>query len=187
MLRTRLATTADAKRLLEIYAPYVTDTTVTFEYEVPTVSEFEQRISTTLKDYPYIVAETEEGTVVGYAYAHRMRERKAYDWTVEGSIYVDSKARGLGVGKKLYSTLEKELVKQNVVNIAACVTEENQNSINFHEHLGYKQTGRFIDFGYKFNDWYDVVWLQKRLGDPAHPAAFIPYGELLKTEIKKAM
>lgn len=187
MLRTRLATTADAQRLLEIYAPYVLDTSITFEYEVPTVSEFENRIATTLKDYPYIVAETEEGTVVGYAYAHRMRERKAYDWTVEESIYVDQKARGLGAGKKLYAALEKELARQNVVNLAVCVTEKNQNSIEFHEHLGYKQTGRFIDFGYKFGEWYDVVWLQKRLGDPEHPGAFIPYSKLPENYIQEAM
>lgn len=187
MLRTRLATTADAQRLLEIYAPYVLDTSITFEYEVPTVSEFEDRIATTLKDYPYIVAETEEGTVVGYAYAHRMRERKAYDWTVEESIYVDQKARGLGAGKKLYAALEKELARQNVVNLAVCVTEKNLNSIAFHEHLGYKQTGRFIDFGYKFGEWYDVVWLQKRLGNPEHPGAFIPYSKLTENYIQEAM
>lgn len=187
MLKTRLATVADAQRLLEIYAPYVRETTVTFEYEVPTIFEFEQRIATTLADYPYIVAETEEGIIVGYAYAHRMRARRAYDWTVEESIYVDQNARGLGVGKQLYAALEIELAKQNVINLAVCVTEKNLNSLAFHEHLGYQQTGRFIDFGYKFGQWYDVVWLQKRLGAPEHPEAFIPYSEVLRTRVPEVM
>lgn len=187
MVKTRLATVADAPRLLEIYAPYVLDTTLTFEYEVPTILEFEQRIATTLIDYPYIVAETEEGLIVGYAYAHRMRERKAYDWTVEESIYVDRNTRGLGVGKLLYATLEQELMRQNIVNLAVCVTEQNLNSLAFHEHLGYQQTGRFIDFGYKFGQWYDVVWLQKRLGDPEHPGAFIPYGQLMPNRVPEVM
>lgn len=187
MLRTRLATIADASDLLAIYSPYVTDTTITFEYEVPTVSEFEKRIETTLEEYPYIVAETENGMIVGYAYAHRMRERRAYDWTVEESIYVDQKARGLGVGKALYAALEMELARQNVVNLAVCVTEMNQNSLRFHEHLGYIQTGRFTDFGFKFGEWYDVIWLQKRLGNPAQPQEFIPYHEINNFEIKSAI
>lgn len=179
MLRTRLATRADAKELLAIYAPYVTDTTITFEYEVPTELEFEERIESTLKDYPYIVAETEDGTIVGYAYAHRMRERRAYDWTVEASIYVDQQARGLGTGRVLYTALEKELRAQNIVNMAVCVTGKNQNSVDFHEHLGYQKVGAFENFGFKFGQWIDVIWLQKRISDPIEPQQFIPYSQLI--------
>jgi Sortase and related acyltransferases len=187
MLKTRLATKADAEELLAIYTPYVTDTTITFEYNVPSLAEFEHRIETTLKDYPYVVAETEDGRIVGYSYAHRMRERLAYDWTVEISIYVDQEARGLGTGRYLYAALEKELARQNITSLIVCINGENLNSINFHEHLGYHRVGAFEKAGYKFGQWYDIVWMQKPINDPEHPEKFIPYEQLNKINTPNIM
>ena len=105
-LKIRIASAKDAAALLEIYAPYVKNTAITFEYEVPSLQEFERRIENILKKYPYLVAET-DGKIVGYAYVSAFKERAAYDWAVETSIYIDKKLKRMGIGKKLYSVLEE--------------------------------------------------------------------------------
>ena len=133
-IQIRTATETDAEKLLEIYAPYVKNTAITFEYEVPSVEEFRDRIYNTLKRYPYLVAEV-EGTIYGYAYVSPFHERAAYDWAVETSIYVDQNKKGMGIGKKLYETLEKILKKQNILNLNACIA------------------------------WYNMVWMEKHIGD----------------------
>ncbi len=180
MINVRPATIADASEILKIYAPYITGTTITFEYDVPTVAEFKDRIATTLENYPYLVAETEDGKIVGFAYAHRYKERPAYNWSAEVSIYVDNEIRGLGIGKVLSLALEELLAKQNVVNLCACITGKNHNSVLFHEKMGYELVGTFEDFGFKFGEWYDVIWLQKRIYQGEHPRDFIPYSQLPK-------
>ncbi|MFD1472068.1 GNAT family N-acetyltransferase [Companilactobacillus mishanensis] len=178
MVRIRPVNIADAKAALAIYAPYVTNTSVTFEYEVPTEAEFENRISEISKVYPYLIAEDDDGTILGYAYAHRYRPREAYDWAVEISIYVDKNTRGAGIGKMLYTTMEEELAKQNVVNIVSYVTGENKNSVAFHEKMGYQEVGILKKMGYKFDKWYDVYVMQKRISDTDHPGKFIPISEI---------
>ena len=110
----RIAEKKDASALLDIYAPYVTDTAITFEYEIPSVEEFANRIEHTLKRYPYFIAE-ENGTPVGYAYASPFHDRPAYDWAVETSIYVDRSHRKNGIGRLLYNALERTLSTQNMV------------------------------------------------------------------------
>ncbi|AKP67444.1 GNAT family N-acetyltransferase [Companilactobacillus ginsenosidimutans] len=177
MLKIRPATFRDAKSLLKIYAPYVLETTITFEYEVPSLGEFEQRITETLRDYPYLVAENED-QIVGYAYAHRFSERQAYDWAAEISVYVDQNAKRLGVGKTLYAEIERILAQQNVASSVAIVTGQNSGSIAFHEKLGYKQVGLLPKIGFKFDQWIDVIHLQKRLGDFESPKEFVPYSQL---------
>ena len=102
-VKLRIATIQDAAALLDIYAPYVENTAITFEYTVPSVQEFEQRISNTLQTYPYLVAEI-DNEIVGYTYASLFRERCAYQWAVEVSIYVKKTAKKMGIGKKLYQT-----------------------------------------------------------------------------------
>lgn len=169
----RSATPADAPALLSIYAPYVRETAITFEYEVPSVEEFRARIERTLGRYPYLVAER-DGRPVGYAYAGPLGVRAAYDWSVEGSIYVARDARRTGAGRALYEALEAELARRGFVNLFACVTEpaladdpySNRNSIEFHEHMGYKLVGEFERCGQKFGRWYNVVWMQKVLAEP---------------------
>ena len=108
MITIRPANLADAQAIQAIYAPYVEKTAITFEYEVPSVQEFEKRISNTIERYPYLVAE-EDGQVLGYAYASTYYARTAYDWTTELSIYLNEDARGRGLGSQLYGALEEEL------------------------------------------------------------------------------
>lgn len=167
----RTAKPEDAKALVEIYAPYVIDTAITFEYEVPSVEEFRNRIIKTLEKYPYFVAE-KDGKILGYAYAGVFKARRAYDHCVETSIYVDMNAHGQGIGRKLYETLEAELQSRGFININACISwidEPNKHlthqSPKFHEKLGYKKNAHFHRCGYKFGEWYDMIWMEKLLDE----------------------
>ena len=168
----------DAAALLAIYAPYVTDTAITFEYDVPGEAEFAERIRRTLERYPYLVAER-GGACVGYAYAGAFKERAAYAWGVETSIYVRRTERRTGVGGKLYAALEEILRMQNVLNLNACIAVPAQpdryltrDSIAFHERCGYRFVGEFYDCGYKFGRWYNMAWMEKHIG--AHTAQAAP-------------
>ncbi len=153
---------SDAKELLAIYAPYVTDTTITFEYDIPSISEFTNRIKNISKSFPYLVAE-ENGKILGYAYASTYYARASYDWTCELSIYLDKDVRSKKIGSQLYDTLEKELVNQRYVNLLACISLPNDISIAFHKKRGFNQVAHFPKIGFKFEQWHDIVWLQKRL------------------------
>lgn len=167
--RLRSATVADAERLLAIYAPYVTRTAITFEYDVPTVDEFRRRIARTLESYPYIVAESAvDGSLLGYAYASRFKERAAYQFACETSIYVRQDVRGGGVGSALLAALEEGLVSRGVRSICACITYVQvadpyltNASMRFHERKGYRLVAHFHRSGFKFGRWYDVIWMEK--------------------------
>lgn len=170
-LKIRIASAKDAAALLEIYAPYVKNTAITFEYEVPSLQEFERRIENILKKYPYLVAET-DGKIVGYAYVIAFKERAAYDWAVETSIYIDKKLKRMGIGKKLYSVLEEILKKQNILNLNSCIAFADiedeflkNDSVYFHEKCGYSMVGKFHKCGCKFGKWYSMVWMEKFLGE----------------------
>ena len=184
----RTASEEDAAALLDIYRYYVEKTAITFEWEVPSLENFKRRISHTLEKYPYIVAQS-EGRILGYAYAGPFKERKAYDWSAETTIYLDHTIRHQGVGKLLYMKLEESLKKMHILNLNACIgyPETNDeyltdNSARFHEHLGYSFAGRFHDSGYKFSRWYDMIWMEKMIGDHTdQPADVIPY-KMLKQE-----
>ncbi|MCR5725178.1 MAG: GNAT family N-acetyltransferase [Treponema sp.] len=182
----RNATQEDAESLRSLYAWYVTNTAITFEYEVPTLDEFTRRISTTLKNYPYLVAEA-DGKIAGYAYAGRFRSRAAFDWAVETSIYIDRNYHRLGIGKLLYAKLEQILARQHVTNLYACIAEPkteddeylSRNSEHFHTALGYSTVGRLTACGYKFNRWYNLLYMEKITG--AHEtsqAPFVPFSNL---------
>ena len=174
----RTATQADAQALLNIYAPYVEHTAITFEYAVPSIEELSSRIAHTLLKYPYLVAE-ENGRFLGYAYASPFHDRPAYDWAVETSIYVDQNIRHRGVGKKLHDALESALKKQGILNMNACIAYPpaddeylDKNSVEFHSHMGYRLVGEFYKCGYKFHRWYNMVWMEKLIGEhlPDQPA-----------------
>ena len=181
----RIVKLSDIPQLLRIYSYYVLHTAITFEYEVPSEKEFENRIQNILKRYPYLVYE-ENNTIKGYAYASVFKGRKAYDWSVETTIYVDPDCKGKGIGKKLYIELEKYLKKQNILNVNACIaypqTEDpylTKDSVFFHEKSGYSMVGKFHACGYKFNRWYDMVWMEKMIGEHLEKQpAIIPFLEI---------
>lgn len=170
-IQIRIAKIEDAEVLLEIYRPYVEKTAISFEYDVPTLKEFEERMKKTLKKYPYLVAEN-NGEVIGYAYAGPFIGRAAYGWGIETTIYIREDKKKCGAGKKLYEALEKILKAQNILNMNACIgypDEEdeylNKNSVEFHAHLGFKMVGEFHKCGYKFGRWYNMVWMEKIIGE----------------------
>ena len=175
-INIRIATVKDAEQLLKIYAPYVESTAITFEYEVPSVEEFAGRIKHVLSKYPYLVAE-QDGELLGYAYVSSFKERAAYAWAVETSIYVDQKARNKGIGGKLLHTLETILKEQGILNVNACIAYQEgedetltHDSVLFHRRMGYRLVGEFFQCGYKFGRWYNMVWMEKHLGPhPDHP------------------
>ena len=176
----RIAQTQDANDLLNIYAPYVENTAITFEYEVPTIKEFTARIENTLQKYPYLVA-VEEDVILGYAYASAFKSRAAYDWSVETSIYVKSGHGHQGIGSALYRSLESVLEKQNIYNLCACIAYPNPESIAFHESFGYKTVAHFHASGYKHGNWYDMIWMEKEVCPHAPlPRAFVPFPELIR-------
>ncbi len=163
----RPASVEDAEELLGIYAPYVEKTAITFEYKVPTVDEFRRRIVAIGSRHPYVVAEL-QGQLVGYAYAGVFKDRAAYDWSVEMTVYVKEGFHGMGIGRMLYDELERRLREQGIRNLYACVAyvEEpdqylTKQSVLFHERLGFEICGRFHRCGFKFDRWYDMVWMEK--------------------------
>lgn len=167
----RAAVPGDAEALLSIYAPYVTDTAVSFEYDVPSVDEFRARIKGISAKYPYIVAER-DGRTVGYAYAGAFKARPAYNWDVETTIYIDRSERRSGIGRILLLKLEEILAAMNITNANACITSTEKedeylthDSILFHTRMGYSMVGCFHKCGYKFNRWYDMVWMEKHIGE----------------------
>lgn len=181
----RPASPEDAPALLDIYAPYVRETAITFEYDVPSPEEFRERIRGTLERYPYLAAEA-GGELLGYAYAGPFHPRAAYGWTAEASIYLRRDRRGLGLGRRLYGALEDLCRAQGVLNLNACVACPEKedayltwNSVEFHAHLGFRSIGMFRQCGYKFGTWYNMTWMEKHLGDhPARPAPVVPFPAL---------
>lgn len=156
----RFAKMEDVPRILEIYAPYVKDSVLTFEYEVPSCEDFEKRMQNIQSEYPFLVCEI-DGIIVGYAYAHRHMERAAYQWNVELSVYVCEDNKKRSIGKALYTALLDILKLQNVRNAYSCITIPNPASIALHTSFGFHEIGIFRKTGYKFHKWQDVIWLGK--------------------------
>ena len=222
----RMARRSDAGAILEIYAPYVLHTAITFDYEVPELSEYEEKIAHVLERYPFLVAEgdieeeeKEEGkekqegeekeskeekkveadeeeskeekkaetkekeerketkkTILGYAYAGTFKDRAAYDWACEMSIYVRRDLHRRGVGRALYEAMEEYLGKMGMINLYACIgipeVEDEYltfDSVHFHERMGYEMIGVFHRCGYKFGRWYHMCWMEKCIAE--HGAA----------------
>lgn len=183
----RTAVLQDAEVLLEIYAPYVKNTAITFEYDVPTVEEFAGRMSNVLRRYPYLVAEV-DGEPAGYAYAGPFKERAAYDWAVETTVYVKEDMKKHGIGRALYEALEKTLAAQGILNLNACIAfpeKEDEylttDSVKFHKKMGFSEVGRFHKCGCKFGRWYDMVWMEKHIGThEENPAEVRSFAEVTK-------
>ena len=156
----RPATEKDVPEILSIYAPYIENSTATFEYDVPCSRVFMQRFLDITAQYPWLVWE-EDGAVLGYAYGSTMFERAAYSWCAEASIYLAPRIQGRGIGKKLYTALENLLWLQGYRLIYAIITQENIGSRAFHEALGYRVVAEISDCGLKFGRWLGIVYMEK--------------------------
>lgn len=179
----RLATEQDAEALLSIYSTYVTKTAITFEYDIPSIEEFQSRIKLISERYPYLVLE-QHNQIVGYAYASTFKARAAYDWAVETTIYLDEQCKGNGLGRQLYTALENVLKHQNIINLNACITYQSLPYVSevseaFHAKLGYNKVAHFTKCGYKFDRWFDVIWMEKFINEHiVNPVPFIPIRHL---------
>lgn len=167
----RAATEADIPAMLAIYGPYVENTTVSFEYDVPCRRSFTQRFYEHTVQFPWLVWE-EAGQVLGYAYAGLPWERAAFRWSAEASVYIAPAAQGRGIGRALYETLEAILRRQGYRMLYAVITTENAGSITFHERLGYEKIGDFSNCGYKQGRWLGVTWMAKELDCPRQVDSF---------------
>ena len=167
----RIATEADVPAILDIYAPYILSTTITFEYEVPTEESFLERFHAITARYPWLVWE-EDGRILGYAHGSAPFGRAAFRWSCEASVYLLPEARGRGIGRKLYHALEQILAYQGHRLCYAIITSENRDSLAFHSRMGYRFTAEMPDCGYKFGRWLGVIWMEKLLNVVEHPSSF---------------
>lgn len=174
-VKIRLATPKDGEAILNIYKYYIENTAITFETEVPSVEAFEERIENTLSRFPWLVCEVDD-VVAGYAYASKHRERAAYQWSADLSIYVDEKYHRRHIAKALYQVLEETLRLQGYYTVFAGVTSPNPKSEAFHAAYGFDTVGVFENVGYKLEQWWGVKWFKYTLTDyqkkPTAPKAF---------------
>jgi L-amino acid N-acyltransferase YncA len=166
----RLARSDDAHSIAAIYAPYVGDTQISFEMVPPTADEIAGRLAKTLAQFPWLVAEV-AGAVAGYAYASKHRERAAYQWAADVSVYLHKDQRGRGIGRALYTALFAILRAQGYVNVYAGITLPNPASVALHEAMGMTPVGVYRHVGYKAGAWHDVGWWQGALREPADDPA----------------
>lgn len=158
---------ADAGELADIYSYYVKETAISFEYDAPDAAEFERRIEKVTSRFPYLVAEA-DGKIAGFAYAHPFIDRAAYNHCAEVTVYLSRDCTKCGIGKALYNELEERLRKMGIKQLYACVAETEEedeyltnNSPEFHRHMGYETVGKFRNSGYKFNRYYDMIYMEK--------------------------
>lgn len=175
----RMATIEDIPQILDIYRPYVENTAISSEYTVPSLYEFHQRFLKTTAQYPWLVWE-EKGAILGYTYASRPLERAAYQWSASASIYLRPDAKGKGIGRKLYAALEQLLQLQGYRKVYAIITTVNEDSIAFHQAVGYRQAAQLPDCGYKLGIRYGILWMEKTLNTwDAPPNAPLPVNQLI--------
>lgn len=181
--RVRLATLEDADEILAIYAPYIEQTTISFEWTVPTPEAFRARMKQSMEDYPYIVYE-ENGVILGYAYAHRAFERYSYRFCAELSVYIKQDARVKGIGTLLYRILIDLCREMGIKTLYGVVTNPNEASFRLHERLGFVRVGNFPNSGHKFDQWIDVIWYALPIGEyEPHPREITPFSQLSKTYV----
>jgi len=158
----RLATSADAPQIAAIYRPFCEDSHISFEADAPDEIEMASRIERITRRFPWLVDDI-DGTVAGYAYASPHRERAAYRWAVEVTVYVHERFRGRGVGRALYAELFERLRGQGLFKAYAGIALPNPASQAFHESLGFTLVGIYRKIGYKLGAWRDVGWWQLAL------------------------
>lgn len=170
----RPARTNDARAILEIYAPFVLETPVSFEEVVPAPEEMVSRIEVIMRRYPCLVCEM-DGRIAGYAYASVHRTRSAYRWTCESSVYVAPAFHRMKIGKALYYCLIELLRLQGIKLVLAGITLPNEESVGFHENFGFVKTAEFHATGFKLGKWHDVGWWELDL----NPERESPVGQIL--------
>ena len=180
----RIATEADVPAMLAIYAPYVLETTYSFEYEVPTEEEFTERFRRITRQFPWLVWEA-DGKILGYAYGSAPFERAAYRWSCESSIYVRPEAQGQGIGRRLYAALEQIMALQGYRVCYAIITAENQPSMDFHKKCGYTCTAHMPNCGWKFGRWLGVTWMEKTIHLVQCPSSFPISWQILRQDAQK--
>lgn len=174
----RPAISSDSEKILAIYQPFVEETTVSFEYECPSVTEMANRIDAVTHWLPWIVCE-QAGEVMGYAYATPHRARKAYQWAVETSVYLSKAAWGKNIGRELYLTLFDFLKAQGYRQALAGISLPNPQSVGFHEKMGFVKVSHYPEVGYKNGSWIDVGWWRLQLShSSAIPSDPIPWKSL---------
>lgn len=183
-MKIEKVTIQDTKELLAIYAPYIENSAVSFEYVLPSVEEFQNRIETISAKYPYIKAVDDNHQILGYAYASTFKGRSAYDWSVETTVYVKEDYKRSGIGRLLYDALEKSLKDMGILNMNACIaypeTEDEyltMDSVHFHEKMGFTPVGIFHNSGYKYDRWYHMIWMEKMIGEHKTPQEPVGFGE----------
>jgi len=168
----RLADEHDSNVILEIYEPFIKNTSITFENIVPSEKEFIQRMRKIQQQYPYLVYEINQ-KVVGYAYADMHSDREAYKWSVHYSVYVEPNHQSKGIGKRLYNCMTKILKLQGYYNAYAVISTPNIQSENFHKAFGFNLIGIMKNAGFKLGKWHDVSWyylpINKIISNPMTP------------------
>ena len=181
MKTIRLAEIRDVKCIREIYAPYVTDTELTFHFEVPPLSFFEKKIVDTQKKHCWLVYEV-DGKILGYAYATEHRPKNAYQWVVESTIYLDVNCKSKGIGTALYKALIHTLRQQGFCKVLAGLTIPNELSEKFHFKFGFKHFARYTKIGFKNGKWLDVDWLELDINFDNPPQKVKPVQEVVITK-----
>ncbi|HEV8556110.1 MAG TPA: GNAT family N-acetyltransferase [Actinophytocola sp.] len=164
----RDATEADAEACAAIYAPYVTDTAITFENEPPTPAQMAERIATALRTHAWVVLE-DRGRVVGYAYGSAFKSRPAYRWACEVSVYLETGRRRTGGGRALYAALLERLARRGFRTAVAGTTLPNEASVGLHRAMGFEPVGTYQRIGWKHGTWHDVTWTQRAILTGADP------------------
>lgn len=176
----RLATTADAAQCAAIYAPHVRASAVSFEADAPSADEVAERIGRTLERFPWLVCAAGD-EVAGYAYAGPHRQRAAFQWSVEVSVYVKDGHQREGIGRALYTSLFACLRALGYYKAYAVIALPNDASVGLHEALGFRHIGTFNDIGYKLGRWHPVGYWELSLQPPSPPAAPVPVPDAIGT------
>lgn len=186
MRKIRMVKDNDCGKILDIYAQYI-NTPVTFEYKLPSSKEFTERINEINSFYPYLIFE-ENNETIGYAYAHKLRERQAYQWVAELSIYFDKNKTSKGYGKILYKKLLQCLALQGIKTVYGCVTTPNEKSEKLHLGLNFQNVGTFKKAGYKNGEWLDITWFEKNIAPcETNPENVIPIQEVNQEKLNKIL
>lgn len=189
-VKIRLAQKSDAATLVAIYAPYIENTSVTFEYEVPTVEEFAARIEKVTEKFPWLICEI-DGKIAGYFYAGLYKSRAAFQWDAELSAYLSPDYHRMGIASSLYSCFEAILTEQGYLNLYALITVTNSQSIGLLKKQGFHTLCVYPGVGFKLGEWHDLTVLEKRLAPlPENPHPCRTFREIdpafFERQLKKA-